>query len=299
MHPDYPTTEFARDLCRRRGLPLIQVQQHHAHVVSCLAENGHRGPVIGVSFDGSGYGEDGAVWGGEFMVADRPGYERRYHLEYVPMPGGEQAVRHPCRMAAAHLAHAMGHDGAARRLGPTMPDGECERVLDVMAKESFSPPTSSVGRLFDAVAALLGIRAHASYEGQAACELEAACGPGHAGSYGFRYDGQSILLDGILRGICSDLDRGEEVGAIAAKFHNTISRIVVETCVRMRDEGAPAVVAVSGGVMQNRTLLSAVVPGLEEAGFEVLVQSIVPPNDGGLSLGQAACALAQLNREGG
>ena len=297
MHPDYPTTAIAAETARRLGLRLIQVQQHHAHIVACLAENGHRGPVIGVSLDGSGYGEDGAVWGCEFMVADRLDYERRLHLEYVPLPGGEQGVRNPCRMAAAHVAHAMGRDEALRRLGPQMAEGECELALDVMEKPAFSPPTSSAGRLFDAVAALLGVRTRATYEGQAACELEAHCAAEGAGSYPFGYDGIEILAGDLIRGVCQDLDRGVDIGVIARRFHNTVIRIIVDACARLREGGGPDVVALSGGVMQNRTLLAGVAPELEAAGFEVLVHTLVPPNDGGLALGQAACALARLKQE--
>jgi len=295
LHPDYPTTEFARRLSRDRGLPLMQVQQHHAHVVSCLAENGRQGPVIGVSWDGSGYGEDGAVWGGEFLVADRAGYERRYHLEYVPMPGGERAVWNPCRMAAAHLARAVGPEEAIARLATVMDGGECELAIQVMDKPAFSPLTSSAGRLFDAVSALLGIRPRATYEGQAACELEAACGPGCDGSYGFGYDGDRILVSETWRGICRDLDEGVHARVIATKFHNTMARVIVKTCRRMRRETGLGTVAVSGGVMQNRTLLRAVMTALGADGFEVLLQTRVPPNDGGLCLGQAACAVARLS----
>ena len=302
LHPDYPTTEFARNLSRTRGLPLMQVQQHHAHVVSCLAENGRHGPVIGVAWDGSGYGEacppavgrDGAVWGGEFLLADRREYERRYHLQYVPMPGGEQAVHNPCRMAAAHLARALGPEEALHRLSPVMDAAECELTLRVMEKPLFSPPTSSAGRLFDAVAALLGIRPRATYEGQPACELEARCTGDSTETYEFGYDGPNILVAETWRGICQDLDGGLDAGVIATKFHNTMARLIVRTCRRLREETAVATVALSGGVMQNRTLLSRVVPALEAEGFEVLLQTQVPPNDGGLCLGQAACALARL-----
>lgn len=319
MHPDYPTTEFARRLSARRDLSLVQVQHQHAHIVSCLAENGHQGPVIGVAWDGSGYGEDGAVWGGEFLIADRRDYERRYHLEYVPMPGGERAIWNPCRMAAAHLAHAIGPEEAVRRMAPRMNKQECELALQVMDKRDFSPLTSSAGRLFDAVSALLGIRPRVTYEGQAACELEARCihetrqnycfscdGPQigspqsavripQSESYAFDYAGEDMLLGEMWRGICEDLDRGLDVGVIATKFHSTMARVIVETCLRLREETDLGTVALSGGVMQNRTLLAAVVRALEGEGFEVLVQTVVPPNDGGLCLGQAACAMAQVN----
>ncbi len=294
MHPDYPTTAFARELSDRRGLELLQVQHHHAHIASCLAENGSEGPVIGVSMDGSGYGEDGAVWGGEFLVADLQGYTRRCHLEYVPMAGGEQAVLHTERMALAHLAHALGPDRALSRMEPLMGKECCRLALQVMEKPRFSPLTSSCGRLFDAVSALLGIRKRITYRGQAACELEACCDAEEKGAYDFDYDGESILLEGTFRGICEDLDASRPRQVIAARFHNTVARIILETCVRMRDETGIGEVALSGGVMQNRHLLGLAVPALRARGFEVLLQTAVPPNDGGICLGQAACALARF-----
>jgi hydrogenase maturation protein HypF len=294
MHPDYPTTAFARDLAERRGLPLIRVQQHHAHVVSCLAEHGREGPAIGVSWDGAGYGEDGAIWGGEFMVADRRSYRRRCHLAYVPLPGGDQAVLNPVRMAASHVASALGPEEALRRLGALTREGECELVLRVIEREAFSPPTSSAGRLFDAVSALLGVRARATYDGQPAAELEACCAPEAQGAYPFAFEGDDISVAPIWAAICADLDRGEAVGGIAMRFHRTMAEVIVEGCRRLRDEEGLDVVALSGGVMQNRTLLGLAVPALRAEGFEVLLQSRVPPNDGGLCLGQAACALARL-----
>jgi hydrogenase maturation protein HypF len=298
MHPDYPTTAYARDLCVTRGLPLVQVQQHHAHIVSCLAENEEHGPVIGVSWDGTGYGEDGAVWGGEFMVADRGGYERRYHLAYVAMPGGEQAVHQPWRMAAAHLARWLGDDEARRRLAGCVGERDVELALRAAGMERFSPRTSSAGRLFDAVSALLGLRLTATYEGQAACELEAACAGGSTGRYEFGYHGQEIGLQGVFAGICADLDAGAPVGEIATRFHATMAAVIADTCAMLREDTGLSDVALSGGVMQNRTLVAEVVARLRDAGFRVLLHSRVPPNDGGLCLGQAACALARLREEG-
>jgi len=295
MHPDYPTTAFARELSARLGLELVQVQHHHAHIASCLAENGCDGPAIGVSMDGTGYGEDGTIWGGEFMVADMAACTRAYHLECVPMPGGDQAVEHTDRMAVSHLAHALGPEEALRRMGPVMEEGLCRLTLQVMDTPRFSPATSSCGRLFDAVSALLGIRRLATYQGQAACELEACCCEGEQGAYEFGYDGQSILLGGILQGICADLDSGSPTGVIAARFHNSVAAIIVETCIRVRRERGMSRVALSGGVMQNRYLLRRAVPALRAKGFEVLTHSVVPPNDAGISLGQAACAIARMD----
>jgi hydrogenase maturation protein HypF len=298
MHPDYPTTAYARELCDSRGLRLVHVQQHHAHIASCLAENGEEGPVIGVSWDGTGYGEDGAIWGGEFMVADRAGYERRCHLAYVPMPGGEQAVHQPWRMAAAHLSLWLGEEEARRRLGPLVGRREVDLALRAAGMPQFSPPTSSAGRLFDAASALLGIRLNATYEGQAACELEARCTNGSTGCYEFGYDGDVVTLQGVFAGMCGDLDDGVDAGEIAARFHRTMACLIVRTCGRLAGDTGLRTVALSGGVMQNRTLVAEVAGGLGEAGFRVLLHSRVPPNDGGLCLGQAACALARI-RTGG
>ncbi len=163
-----------------------------------------------------------------------------------------------------------------------------------MERDRFSPPTSSAGRLFDAVAALVGVRAEASYEGQPACELEAACAPGVDGCYPFDYDGDSIVLEALWQGICADLDADAPVGTVAARFHNTMARLIAETSRRLRKETGIGLVALSGGVMQNRTLVDAAAAALERDGFEVLLHSRVPPNDGGLCLGQAAWALARL-----
>jgi hydrogenase maturation protein HypF len=279
MHPDYPTSAFAGKLARERGLELIQVQHHHAHVASCLAEHHRSGPMIGVSMDGTGYGEDGAVWGGEFLVADLKHYERRYHFQYVPMPGGEQAILQPDRMALAHLAQAMGRDAALERMAPSLGETSATALLDVMGR---------------AVAALLGVRHRVTYEGQAACELEAISAGGVPGTYGFDYDEGGILLGAIVRCVCSDLDGGVPAPTIAARFHNTVAAIIVETCRRLRAETSIREVAMSGGVMQNRLLLSLAVPALEKEGFDVLLQTAVPPNDGGICLGQAACAIARM-----
>jgi hydrogenase maturation protein HypF len=244
--------------------------------------------------DGTGYGEDDAVWGGEFLVAGLRDYERRYHLQYVPMPGGEQAVLEPDRMALAHLARTLGREEALRRMAPSLGEQATSTLLAVMDVPEFSPPTSSCGRLFDAVSALLGVRHRVTYEGQAACELEAISDESETGAYEFGYDGDSILVGPLLGGICADLDGGLSAARIAARFHNTVAAIIVETCRRIRAQCGLSDVAMSGGVMQNRLLLARAVPALQREGFRVLLQTKVPPNDGGICLGQAACALARL-----
>lgn len=294
MHPDYPTTRFARRLADEKDIPHLEVQHHHAHIASCLAEHGCRETVIGVAMDGTGYGSDGTIWGGEFLVADRTGYERTYHLGRARMPGGEQAVHNPDRMAVSYLGRLLGEEVAVRRMAPQMGKRDCRQVLQVADREAFSPLTSSCGRLFDAVAALLEIRGSVSYRGQAAMELEALCAEGETGEYEVEFDGREISLAALFRGICRDLDDGIEAPIIAARFHNTLSRIIVEGCRRLRDRRGIETTALSGGVMQNGRLLEAVLPALRGEGFRVLTHSRVPPGDGGLCLGQAAYAMERL-----
>ena len=293
LHPDYPTTAFARELAEAEGLTLTQVQHHHAHAASCLVENGCTEEAIAVTFDGTGCGTDGAIWGGEFLVAGLGQFSRCYHFEYVPMPGGEEAVRNPDRMALAHLMNAFDSEEAVRRMSPVMGEQRCRLILEVAGKRQFSPPTSSCGRLFDAVCSLLGFRHWITYEGQAACELEMHCADGEAGRYDYGYEDDAVLVKGILAGVCRDIDGGVTRERIAARFHNTIAEIVAETCSRIRRDVGLSRVVLSGGVMQNRYLLSAAVPALQRSGFEVLLHSVVPPNDGGICLGQAAVALAR------
>ncbi|MFW5915501.1 MAG: carbamoyltransferase HypF [Planctomycetota bacterium] len=290
MHPDYPTTRIARDLAERCELPLFQIQHHHAHLASCLAENNQEGPTLGVSMDGTGYGEDGYIWGGEFMAFDLKEYDRQFHLNYVPMPGGEAAVREPWRMALSHLASAEGVDAALRRISGVVEEEQCENVAGILQDQSLSPLTSSCGRMFDAASALLGIRPEISYDGQAACELEACADRSETGAYGWGYDEDAVLTDNIFSAMCRDLDRDLNIGTIAARFHNTIADVIIRTCLRMRNEHDITSVALSGGVMQNRFLLEQTIPGLERQHFDVLLQTRVPPNDGGICLGQAAVA---------
>jgi hydrogenase maturation protein HypF len=283
LHPEYLSTKYALD----RGLPPVGVQHHHAHIAACLADNEQAGPVIGVAFDGTGYGTDGTLWGGEFLVADLVGFERAGHLLPVPLPGGAAAIREPWRMAAAYGVPA-GLD-VARRNAP-----DWDRVVALARRGIGSPPTSSVGRLFDAVAAVLGVRDRVTYEGQAAVELEQRADPGEQGAYPVRLDGGSpftVRGADLVAAVVADLASG--VPAVAARFHNTIARLVVAGAVRVRETTGLTRVALSGGVFQNVLLLDRAVAGLEAEGFTVLVHRRVPPNDGGISLGQAAVATAR------
>jgi hydrogenase maturation protein HypF len=294
LHPEYLSTKYAQDL---DGVDLVGVQHHHAHIASCLADNGagHSagGPVIGVAFDGTGYGTDGTIWGGEFLLADLATFERAGHLAPVPMPGGAAAIRQPWRMAAAYL-DATGADptslDVARRNA-----ARWDPVVAMARRGLNAPLTSSAGRLFDAAAALLGVRDEISYEGQAAIELEQLANPAEAGAYHaaiekapitpFRASGADLI-----RAVAEDLTAGVPRDIIAARFHNGIADLIVDGCLLLRDRHALNTVALSGGVFQNFLLLSRTVTRLEAHAFSVLTHSRVPCNDGGISLGQAAIA---------
>ena len=294
LHPEYPSTRYALD---RPGAELIAVQHHHAHIASCLADNGVDTRVIGIAFDGLGLGPDGTAWGGEVLLADLAGYVRAAHLAAVPMPGGDAATRQPWRMAAAHLEAA--YDGAipaglavAGRQGPRW-----EQVLSAARAGVNAPATSSAGRLFDAVAALIGVRDVVTYEGQAAIELEQLADPTERGGYPLPVGaGTPALLDAgaLVRAVVEDLRRGTPAPVIAARFHTALADAVLAICDRLRAAHGLATVALSGGVFQNALLLCRCLDRLEGAGFTVLTHRQVPPNDGGLSLGQAAVAAAVL-----
>ncbi len=297
LHPDYLSTAWAE----ASGLPRIGVQHHHAHVAACLAEHGRTGPVLGVAFDGLGYGTDGTLWGGEVLVADLAGFRRAAHLVAVPMPGGEQAIRQPWRMAAVWLRAAFGEqlEGLPLDLPARVGEGRWRACLR-MAEEGLNAPlTSSVGRLFDAVAALGGVRLEVTYEAQAAVELEVLADPGAEGAYPF---GVSEGPDGVLlvdpgpcvRAAVADLLAGLGAPVVSARFHRGLAAMVVEVLGRLRDATGLSTAALSGGVFQNRVLVEALAPALEGAGFEVLLHRKVPPNDGGIALGQAAVAAAAL-----
>ncbi|MGH7323920.1 MAG: carbamoyltransferase HypF [Candidatus Rokuibacteriota bacterium] len=297
LHPAYRSTVYARSL---DGVDRVAVQHHHAHIASCLADNGVDRRVIGVAWDGTGYGTDGQVWGGEFLVADLERFDRAGHLELVPLPGGEAAVREPWRMAAAFLGAAYGETmpgldlAFVRRL-----DTAAWRVLSHAVTRGLNAPlTSSAGRLFDAVACLLGLRDRVTFEGQAAMELEALAESRADTTYPTRLDdieGTVVVrtLD-IVRSVVDDLLREVPPASISARFHATLAEVIVQVCERIRARTGVATVALSGGVFQNVWLLEAARAALEAGGFEVYSQHHVPANDGGLALGQAAVAARRL-----
>jgi hydrogenase maturation protein HypF len=303
LHPEYLSTKYALEL---DGVELEGVQHHHAHVAACLADNGEPGPVIGVAFDGLGYGADGTIWGGELLVADLEGFRRAGHLEVVPMPGGAAAIREPWRMAAAWLDAAFGGQVPERLAVAGRNLDRWEQVVALARSGTASPATSSAGRLFDAVSAILGVRDTVNYEGQAAVELEQLADPAETAAYPARVagagsDGAPLLLGGrdLVRAVVEDLESGVAAPLIAARFHNGLATATVAACQSLRDASGLETVALSGGVFQNLLLLERTVAGLEQRGFRVLVHSRVPPNDAGISLGQAAVAGARARAQPG
>src|SRR5690349_20464559 len=297
LHPEYLSTKYALDLADAHpDLDLVGVQHHHAHIASCLADNGERGPVIGVAFDGTGYGPDGTIWGSEFLLADLAGYERGGHLAPVPMPGGAAAIRQPWRMAAAYL----GDD--AREVAERHAD-RWAAVTAMASKGVNSPLTSSAGRLFDAAAALLGVRDTINYEGQAAIELEQLAEPAAAEVYpaGLETGEGPFQARGsdLLHALLADRTGGVPTPLIAARFHHGVAALIEAGCLHLRDQHGLGTVALSGGVFQNTLLLGATVTRLEARGFRVLLHSRVPCNDGGISLGQAVVAAASKSSEAG
>jgi hydrogenase maturation protein HypF len=307
LHPEYLSTKYAREL-EEDGLPAVGIQHHHAHVASCLADNerpdGER--VIGIALDGTGQGIDGAVWGGEFFEGSlEGGFVRRAHLEYAPLPGGSAAIRQPWRMAIARLIMLYGEEQALNLpLKVVREAGERNvRLIARLVEHGLNtPPTSSAGRLFDAVAALVGVpgSGRATYEGQAAAELElAARGPASRG-YAFRLrpeEGMWVVeTGGLLSGVVEDLLSGRKTGEISARFHRTMAEVIVAGCERIREEGGASAVALSGGTFQNLLLMEQVLEFLAGKGFAVYRHRRVPTNDGGLALGQAVLANSSVQR---
>ncbi|WP_460768655.1 carbamoyltransferase HypF [Nocardiopsis nanhaiensis] len=292
LHPDYLSTKHARSL----DGPRVGVQHHHAHIAACLADNRTGEPVIGVAFDGTGFGTDGTIWGGEFLLADLVDSERAGFLDPVPMPGGAAAIRYPWRMAAAHLDHAFGgappEDVDVRRRN----EREWDTVVTIARKGLHAPTTSSAGRLFDAVAAIAGVRDSANYEGQAAIELEQAADPGERRAYPVTVrDGEPLGVETgeLVRAVVGDLRAGVDSALVSARFHNGLADATVRACVLLRERSGRTAVALSGGVFANLLLQARTVEGLREQGFRVLTHARVPCNDGGISLGQAAVAGAR------
>ncbi|AUY52621.1 carbamoyltransferase HypF [Streptomyces sp. CB01881] len=301
-HPGYRSVRHAERTAA--GRPVHRVQHHHAHIAAVMAEHGLDGgrPVLGVAFDGTGYGEDGAIWGGEVLLADYDGFRRLAHLGYVPLPGGDAAVERPYRTALAHL-RAAGLPWAPG-LPPVeaCPEGELKALERQLERGLNCVPTSSMGRLFDAVSSLAGVCHRAGYEAQAAIELEAAAaGFGPAAGYGFgllpREDGWTADPGPVLAGVVADMTAGACAGLVAARFHTAVADLVRRICAAVRERHGTTTVALSGGVFANALLSSGCARGLWEDGFTVLRHRRVPPNDGGLALGQLMVAARSATRE--
>ena len=298
LHPAYPSTLWAVEWAAEHGVPTFAVQHHHAHLASCLAENATPAPALGVTWDGTGYGTDGTVWGGEFLVGDAGGFARFAHLRPFRLPGGEAAVREPRRAALAVLFEVFGGDALSREdLPPVRAFSPNERTLLAQMLETGlnAPLTTSAGRLFDAVAALLGLSQQTRYEGQAAMALEAAADPREDGAWPFPLaprEGAPALLDWgpLLHALLEDLGHRVNAGRLAARFHNSL----VDGIVRTAEAAGEAHVALTGGCFQNRLLLERAAARLSALGFRVLLHREVPPNDGGISLGQVLAGARHL-----
>lgn len=305
-HPNYVSTRLGRRLAMETGARLLAVQHHHAHVTACMAEHGigpGHGKVLGVALDGLGYGDDGTIWGGEFVLADYRGFDRVGHFQPVPMPGGARAIREPWRNTYAHLVTCLGWEAVRQRYADldvvrylsAKPLALIRQMLD---KGLNSPPASSAGRLFDAVAAALGLsRDLASYEGQAAIELEglasASFGAQSGSGYGFEWVGGVLYWRPLWVGLLDDVAAGVAFELIAARFHHALCDAVVHASAQLCRQHAVDTVVLNGGVLQNRLVLEGIASSLRGRGLNVLAPSLLPANDGGLALGQAAIGAAR------
>jgi hydrogenase maturation protein HypF len=299
LHPDYLSTRYAKE--RSGHIPCIEVQHHHAHVAACMAENKADGPVIGLSFDGTGLGTDGTIWGGEVLVAQYHTFTRVAHLAPVPMPGSAAAIKAPWRMALSHLRAAFGEDlgASALSLFRSVDKQQVNVIMAMMEKQINSPLTSSLGRLFDAVAAIIGLCSEVAFEGHAAMELEMIADDTESGHYDFSWEDRGddpILIPNasIIRGVVRDVNAGLSPATISARFHRTLIILFDQLCRHLRSATGIDRVALSGGVFQNNRLLVGLTAALEKSGFDLLTHRLVPTNDGGLSLGQAVVAAAKV-----
>lgn len=296
LHPDYASTRYAIDRARRSGLELLAVQHHHAHMASCMLEHRLEGPVIGVCFDGAGLGLDGTLWGGEFLVGGYREASRVAHFRQVRMPGGDVAAREPWRMAVAHMMSA-GEDPARSDVAGRVGAEYVGTALAMLKRPFNAPLTSSVGRLFDAVASLTGVCDRASFEGQAAMRLEAlATGVAPRDRYAFDVDDAGAHIDPapVIRAIVDDVRKGTPAATVSRDFHSALARVVAATCRSIRDRLGVNDVVLGGGVFSNAILTAEVGARLDAGGFLVYRHRTVPPNDGGLSLGQMAIAAATV-----
>ena len=295
MHPGYFTTKYAEGIT---NVPRVAVQHHHAHIASCMADNGLSDRnVIGLSFDGTGYGTDGKIWGGEVLLASYADFERVAHLEYLPLPGGDSATRHPWRIAVGY-AEALGLDIEDLPFLKSVDVQTVDVVRKQVQKKLNAPETSSMGRLFDAVACLTGIRNDVTYEAQAAMELEVLSKSAvmNASPYPFEVEGECIRVSELLKYVIDDVRKNKSAGFIGARFHQTMSAMALKTSQLMREKFGINEVALSGGVWQNQVLLDLARTALMNNDFIVFTHQQTPANDGGLALGQAAVASFKIRK---
>ncbi|MBE9528629.1 MAG: carbamoyltransferase HypF [Proteobacteria bacterium] len=316
LHPDYASTHGAVEFAKSNSISkdrVFAIQHHHAHIVSCMAEHGLTGPVVGVAFDGTGAGTDGNVWGGEFFISKRDSYIRRAHFKYIAMAGAERAVEEPWRMALGYILQAYGEEGNPERPGEVVgrvlariPDRERINVLKMIDRKINSPLTSSAGRLFDAVSSILGLRDRATYEGEAAVELEAMAYTKATDTldtkktYGYTVsDTEPYVIDvaPMIRAIIEEHEAGIDRAEISKRFHHSIAAIITDTALRLSKEAEVTDVVLSGGVFQNRLLCRLAKERLTRAGLTPWFNSTVPTNDGGISLGQIVAAAEQFSKQ--
>ena len=297
LHPEYLSTKYALD---RTELEPLAVQHHHAHLAAVLAEHGESGPAVGAIFDGTGLGSDGAIWGGELLLGDLAGFDRVGALHPVVLPGGSQAIRQPWRMACAWMLEAglvESDGGPPLALAGTVDRRIWQQVAGIARRGVASPATTSMGRLFDAVAALCGVCPSVNYDGQAAIELEGLCDPGERRRYSLDLEWREgmLVIDPrpAIRRVAADVSAGIAPGVVARRFHNGVARVAVDACAAVAAQSSTDLVVLSGGVFQNRRLVESVTAGLERRGLRVLAPERLPANDGAISYGQAAIASAR------
>jgi hydrogenase maturation protein HypF len=296
LHPDYLSTVYA---LKQEQIQKLQVQHHHAHIISCMAENKLDGRVIGLSFDGTGYGTDNTIWGGEILIADAARFSRAASLSPVRMPGSASAIKEPWRMAVSYLYDSFGEAFWNLDL-PLFEQIDKNRIailLEMISKKINAPYTSSLGRLFDGIASIVGLRNYVSFEGQAAMELEMVAEKKTEASYDYEWVSDKIyrvMPQPIVCGVARDMEKRRNPAEISAKFHLTLIRLFSELCKVIRDDSGLNRIVLSGGVFQNSIFLTGLIESLEEKGFDVFSHSQVPTNDGGISLGQALIAAATL-----
>jgi hydrogenase maturation protein HypF len=303
LHPNYLSSKYAREWAAVRDLPAIGVQHHHAHVAACLAEHRHEGPALGLAFDGTGYGTDGTIWGGELLYVEGGEFRRLGHIEKIPMPGGEAAIRRPARMAISLLrgSLALSPEECIALDIRGLRDGEAELICKQLERAINSPLTSSAGRLFDAISALLGVRGVAQFEAQAAIELEMAAHTSTRRSpdlFPVVIEGgetAQLRLEPLVTGLLEARERGEPVADISWRFHRTMAEVSFQLAQRGAEMSGCHVVAATGGVFQNRLLLRMVLARFEKSNLQLLTHSRVPCNDGSIALGQAVIARARLS----